>query len=127
MQADVAPRRLTDLTRFLMMLSLFRGQEVDVEYVAIDRDAEVFFNEICSAVRVSEWTLKTAVALNGPTWDGVIVEVNDLREAMPAAYELARLLRQQGTKVVITQRPDSPNPNRFKVRVGYKVPGRVIH
>jgi hypothetical protein len=126
-QADLAPRRIKDLKRFISVLSLFRGQTVDVEHIAMNQEAENFISSIRLAVGVSGWTIGRAVAMSGPTWDGVIIEVNDLREAMPAAYELKNLLAEQGTAVAVRPRSGLPTPNRFKIRVGYKVPGRVAN
>lgn len=125
MQADVAPRRIKDTKRFISVLSLFRGQKVDVEYVAGDWEAENFFNEICFVVGFSGLVIENLTAMGGQTWNGVIIEVTDLREAMPAAYELARLLREQGTAAFIKPRSGSSKPGRFAVRVGYKIPGGV--
>lgn len=123
MQAQDAPRRIKDLKHFISVLSLFSDQKIDVEYIESDRDAEHFLNEICLAVGVSGWTIENTAAVIGQSWNGVIIEVNDLHAAFPAAHTLATLLGQQETAVAIKQRLGPPKPGRFTIRVGYKVQG----
>lgn len=127
MKAQHAPRHIKDFKRFISMLSLFRGQIVDVEHIATNQEAENFIGLIRNVVELSGWTIGDATAMVGQTWNGVIIEVNDLREAMPAAYELRNLLAQQGTEVVIRPRSGPFMPGRFKIRVGYRMPGRMTN
>jgi hypothetical protein len=126
-KAQNAPRRIKDLKHFISVLSLFRGQIVDVEHIAMNQEAENFIGLLETVVEVSGWTIGDAGAMGGQTWNGVIIEVNDLREAMPAAYELKNLLAQQGTAVVIRPRSGRLKPGRFTIRVGYKIPGRMAN
>lgn len=125
MRTDAAPRRIKDLKHFISVLSLFRGQRVDVEYVQGEREAQVFLNEIWIAIEVSGWIVEGTAAMGGQTWDGVIIEVDDLRVALPAAYELARLLVRQGTAAIVVKRSGPPKPGKFAIRVGYK-PARSV-
>lgn len=127
MEVRFAPRHIKDMNNFVRVLSSFGGQKIDVAHVAGDGETVGLFNEICFVVQESRWIIENAVAQSGQTWDGVVIEVNDLRAVPQAARTLANLLAQQGIVVFINQRSGSPKPDRFAVRVGHKIVRKVAH
>jgi hypothetical protein len=117
--------RITKTDEFVRALRAVGPAAVKLEEIK-DRDAVSLYVQMYDLFIAAGWTANERSQIDGSSWFGVHVVVQDKSAVPPAAVELVKQLRANDIASVLRE-PEKPNPTAFEkvafiVRIGYRPP-----